>query len=97
MTAVTPTSRPKSVHNCCVIEAFGGVKALLFMLSRCFLEFSVGVACVGAFVKGLSQISSFFLLTCPSNTDPLYGCKPSQFNSVAFNDAHRDMEDIFSS
>ena len=29
------------------------------MLSRCFLDFSVGV---GAFVTGLSQISSFFLL-----------------------------------
>ena len=27
------------------------------MLSRCFLDFSVGV---GAFVTGLSQISSFF-------------------------------------
>ena len=27
------------------------------MLSRCFLDFSVGV---GAFVIGLSQISSFF-------------------------------------
>ena len=29
------------------------------MLSRCFLDFSVGV---GAFVTGLSQISSFFFL-----------------------------------
>ena len=29
------------------------------MLSRCFLDFSVGV---GAFVTGLSQISSFFSL-----------------------------------
>ena len=25
LTAVTPTDRPKSVRNCCVIEAFGGV------------------------------------------------------------------------
>ena len=32
---------------------FGGV----FLLSRCFLDFSVGV---GTFVLGLSQISSFF-------------------------------------
>ena len=44
---VTPTDRPKSVLNRCVIE----------ILSRCFLDFSVGV---GAFVIGLSQISFFF-------------------------------------
>ena len=50
---VTPTDRPKSVHNRCVIEVFGGV----FVLTRCFLDFSVGV---GAFVIGLSQISSLF-------------------------------------
>ena len=54
MTAVTPTDRPKSVRNSCVIKVFGGV----FMLSRCFLDCSVGV---GVFVTGLSQISSFFL------------------------------------
>ena len=47
------TDRPKSVRNRCVIEVFGGV----FVLSRCILDFSVGV---GAFVIGLSQISSFF-------------------------------------
>ena len=52
---VTPTDRPKSVHNRCVIEVFGGV----CLLSRCFLGFSVGV---GALVIGLSQISSFFSL-----------------------------------
>ena len=34
-------------------KVFGGV----FMLSRCFLDCSVGV---GVFVTGLSQISSFF-------------------------------------
>ena len=39
MTAVTPIDRPKSVRNRCVIEVFGAV----FMLSRCFLDFSVGV------------------------------------------------------
>ena len=55
VTAVTPTHRRKSVRNRCVIEVFGGV----FMLSRCFLDFSVGF---GAFVIGLSQISSFFSL-----------------------------------
>ena len=53
MTAVTPTDRPKSVRNSCVIKVFGGV----FMLSRCFLDCSVGVE---VFVTGLSQISSFF-------------------------------------
>ena len=50
---VTPTDRPKSVHSCCVIKVFGKV----FVLSRCFLDFSVGV---GAFDIGLSPISSFF-------------------------------------
>ena len=47
---VTPTDCPKSP---CVIEVFGGV----FVLSRWFSDLSVGV---GAFVIGLSQISSFF-------------------------------------
>ena len=50
---VTQPDRPKSVHNRYVIEVFGGV----FVLSRCFLDFSVGV---GAFVIGLSQIVFFF-------------------------------------
>ena len=53
VTAVTPTDRPKSVRNRCVIEVFGGV----FMLLPGFLDFSVGV---GTFVIGLSQISTFF-------------------------------------
>ena len=53
MTAVTPTDRPKMVRNSCVIKVFGGV----FMLSRCFLDFSVDE---GVIVTGLSQISSFF-------------------------------------
>ena len=53
MTVLTPTDRPKSVRNSCVIKVFGGV----FMFSRCFLDCSVGV---GVFVTGLSQISSFF-------------------------------------
>ena len=55
VTVVTPTDRPKSVHNRCVIEGFGGV----FVLSCSFFDFSLGVC---AFVIGLSQISSFFLL-----------------------------------
>ena len=54
MAIVTPTDRCKSVRNRCVIEVFGGV----FVLSRCFLDFSVSV---GAFVIGLSRISTFFL------------------------------------
>ena len=49
---VTPTDRTNWVHNRYVFEVFGGV----FMLSLCALEFSVGI---GAFVTGLSQISSF--------------------------------------
>ena len=53
MTAVTPTDRPKSVRNRCVIQVFGGVFNVVTLL----LDFSVGV---GAFVTGLSQISSFF-------------------------------------
>ena len=35
VTIVTQTDRPKSVHNRCVIEVFGGV----FVLSLCFLIF----------------------------------------------------------
>ena len=50
---VDPTDRPKSVLNRCVIEVFCGV----FVLSRSFLDFSVGV---GVFVIGLSRISSLF-------------------------------------
>ena len=58
MAIITPTDRPKSVRNCCEIEVFVGV----FILSRCFFYFSEGV---GAFVKGLSQISSFLSLNIP--------------------------------
>ena len=38
MTVVSPTDRPKSVRNRCVIDVFGGV----FVLSHCFLDLSVG-------------------------------------------------------
>ena len=51
--SLPPTDRLKSVRNRCVIEVFGGV----FVSSRCFLDFSVGVR---AFVIGLSQIAFFF-------------------------------------
>ena len=52
---VTPTDRPKSVRNRCLIELF----VALFVFSLCPFDISVGV---GAFVIGLSQISSFLSL-----------------------------------
>ena len=52
VTVVTPTDRHISVRNRCVIELF----VALFVLSFCPFDTSVGV---GAFVIGLSQISSF--------------------------------------
>ena len=52
---VTPTDRPKSVRNRCLIELF----VAFFVLSLCPFDISVGV---GAFVIGLSQISSFLSL-----------------------------------
>ena len=54
VTDVTPNDRPKSVRNRCV-----SVWWHFLCCQRCFLNFSVGV---GAFVIGLSQVSSFFLL-----------------------------------
>ena len=53
LAVVTPTDRPKSVRNRCVIELF----VALFVFSLCPFDISVGL---GAFVIGLSQISSFF-------------------------------------
>ena len=52
---VTPTDRPKSVRNRCVIEVFGGG---VFCVDTLRFGISVGV---GVFVKGLSQI---FFSTC---------------------------------
>ena len=49
---VTPTDRPKSVRNRCLIEPFCGVVCAV----TCPFDISVGV---GAFVIGLGQISSF--------------------------------------
>ena len=51
MAVVTPTGRPKSVRNRCIIEIFG----VVFVLSLCFLEFSVGES---IFVIELSQMFS---------------------------------------
>ena len=50
---VSPTDRPKSVRNRCVIELF----VALFVLSPCPFDITTGV---GAFVRGLSQTSSLF-------------------------------------
>ena len=55
MAIVTPTDRPKSVRNRYVIQVFGGV----FVLSRCFLDFSVGV---GACHRTESDLFLFLLL-----------------------------------
>ena len=52
MAVVTPTDRPKSVRNRCVLEVFGGV----FVLTRCFFDFSVDVR---ALVVGLSPTLFF--------------------------------------
>ena len=52
---VTQTDNPKSIRNRCVIELF----VALFVLLFCPFGIAAGV---GAFVIGLSQISSFFLL-----------------------------------
>ena len=51
---VTPTDRPNSVFNRCVIEGFGGVFVLF-----CHIAFWT-LSVVRAFVIGLLQISSFF-------------------------------------
>ena len=52
MAVVTPTDRPKSVRNRCVIELFCGVVCVVT------LPFDISVG-VGAFVVGLCQISFF--------------------------------------
>ena len=55
--AFTPTDRPKSIRNRCVIEVFGGI----FVLSRWVLIFLCVCVCVcGAFCH--STESDLFLL-----------------------------------
>ena len=54
MAVVTPTDRPKSVRNRCVIEVL-----VAFLCCQMVVEFSVGIV---AFGIGLSQISVFFYL-----------------------------------
>ena len=58
VTVVTPTDRPMSVRIRCVIEV---LVAFFFLLSSCFLDFSV---VVGALNIRLSQIPSFFSFFC---------------------------------
>ena len=58
---VTPTDRPKSVCNCCLIELFCGVVCVV----TCPFDISVGV---GGFVIGLGQISSFLSLRYKTHT-----------------------------
>ena len=70
---VTPTDRPKSVRNRCVIEVFGGVCVCCPLV----FEFSVGIR---GFVIGLGQISFFFSL------DVLYGQLYIGYLKVTFND-----------
>ena len=59
---VTPTDRPKSVRNRCLIELFCDVVCVV----TCPFDISVGV---GAFVIGLGQISSFCLYI---RSSPMY-------------------------
>ena len=53
MTVVTPTDRPKSVRNRCVIEVW-------WLFLCCHVAFWIFSVFVGACVIGLSQISSCF-------------------------------------
>ena len=57
---VTPTDRPKSVRNRCLIELFCGVVCVV----TCPFDISVGI---GAFVIGLGQMSSFLSLQGNNN------------------------------
>ena len=54
MTVVTPSDRPKSVHNRCVIELFGDVFFFFVVLPFWHFCWHTG------FYIGLSRISSFF-------------------------------------
>ena len=58
-----PTDRPKSVPNHCVIDVFCGA----FVLSRCFLDFSVSV---GAFVRDWVRSLPFSQNSFPFTNPP---------------------------
>ena len=72
MAVVTPTDRLKSVRKRCVIELF----VALFVLSLCLFDIPVGV---GAFVIGLSQISSFFSKYV--NSHVVYGVSDPRYDN----------------
>ena len=61
---VTPTDRPKSVRNRCLIELFCGVVCVV----TCPFDISVGE---GDFVIGLGQISSFLSIDAIPYNDNL--------------------------
>ena len=74
----TPTGRPKSTHNRCVIGVFGGVLCCQFIIFF-FLEFSFGGR---AFVIGLSQISSFYLLLIVELTKQQYKTQHEFYSNI---------------
>ena len=57
VTAITPTDRPKSVRNCCVIEVFGGVFYVVTML------FGIFCVCMGICHRTESDLFLFVLLS----------------------------------
>ena len=65
VTIVTPTDRPKSVRNRCVIEVFG----VVFVLSRCFLDFSC--RCRGFCYRTESDLFLFLFNVKYKRTDAL--------------------------
>ena len=75
----TPTDHPKSVRNRCVIEFF------IYVFCVVNLPFDISI-CVGAFVIGLSQISSFFFFCMCSNVEIIlfwtcHVCGPFKFRT----------------
>ena len=74
---VTPTDRPKSVRNCCLIEVFYGVVCVVtlpfwhFCWCRGFCHRTGSYLLLFVFAIQLHQISSLFSSYCP-NTKYLY-------------------------
>ena len=94
---VTPTDRPKSVRNRCLIELFCGVVCVVT------LPFYISVG-VGSFVIGLSQISSFFSFSdlCTSEVEIWVSkncfCSSDSFGTVfSFSNVDRDTSSSLSS
>ena len=65
MTDVTPTDRPKSVHNRCVIEVFGGVFCVVTLL------FGVFCGCKGFCHRTESDIFFFLLVSVADRANGL--------------------------